>query len=132
MLRRPRRLSANHFLPDPEQADQVGLSRLEMRAFDELPAEARSAIANSKFGVHVAESIRHINRAGVCDTVKRALKEKGLAASDVGAEGVLLEEMKIMEQEESRRLAAEIERRVPPRSTHADLVPMSFRFGRAF
>jgi hypothetical protein len=119
MLRRPRRLRSRDFVPDPEQADQEHAARHEMRAFDALPANARCAIAESKFGVHVAEAVRLINRCGICDDVRRVLKAKGLSGSDVGTEGVLLEQMTLMEKSESARLAAEIERRVPPRSTHA-------------
>ena len=129
LLRRPRRLPAHAFVPDPEQEGQGDLSYREMRSFDALPEHARRAIAESRFGVAVADTYAEIVRRGASDQVKHALRAKGLTPSDVGTEGCLLEEVTLMEAAESKRILDEVEGRVLPRSTHADFSPAIGRFG---
>lgn len=129
LLRHPRRLPHREFVPDPEQAGQDVASRREMRAFDQLEPSTRAAISQSAFGTAVADTMRDIIKYGPTDGVRKALDARGVFPCDVGVDGVLLEEVNVMEAAERKRLADEIEGRVKPRSTHVDVGPV-FRLWR--
>lgn len=88
--------------PDPRSA-------AEMRAFDRLPAEIRAAVAGGKYGVEVSDVVETVVRRGASNPVKERMKARGLAPCDVGTEGVVLEEIALIEERESARLAAELE-----------------------
>lgn len=83
-------------------------SRAEMAAFDELPVEARQRIANSAFGVQLADIADTVKRRGASDIVKARLKERGVFPCDVGTEGVILETVAVLEEHERKRIADEL------------------------
>lgn len=92
--------------PRPNEPDPR--ARKEMKAFDALPAEARRAIAESPFGAVVAELHDQVVRRGASPAARERLKARGLMPCDAGTEGVLLEEVALLEEQERTRIAAEM------------------------
>lgn len=87
---------------DPNKPDPR--ARSEMDVFDNLSAEQRDAIRNSRFGVALASTYATIVRGGSPPHVRDALKARGLMPCDVGTEGVLVELVRIEEERESARM----------------------------
>lgn len=90
--------------PDPGMRDVAAHARREMRVFDQLEPETRSAFANSLFGPPVAATVSEVIRRGARNDVKAVLRERGLFPCDVGTEGVVVETVKVLDREESQRL----------------------------
>ena len=91
---------------DPKKPDPRAVA--EMRAFDELTPEARARIAESAFGAQVSDLVDRTMRRGATTAIRERLQKRELAPCDVGTEGVVLEAVAILEEEERARLKAEL------------------------
>lgn len=84
--RRKARLLARRrlpFLEDPENAERQADCARQMAIFDQMTPAARARVHEGADNFDTVEALRRLQNRGPGDRARRALKERGLYASDV-------------------------------------------------